>query len=255
MHHLKEYCIGCGRTKAELKKLGIAFTKEHVLPEWLIKITNTNSTGIKWNGKYIPASRATIPLCKECNTIFGDRLESPTQKIFKNIESGLGLSDHEAEILVRWMWKLEGMQWYINHENCQYSDKYTLKDRVVNDIDQIRPYITLSISLIKEIEQCYDDYPMGLDSFSELSGIFVSGVFSKLAIITSHSKFDYYIPKNYTKYHLSSKLNKNDKSKVFLPKTGFINDTDAVYITMMISKYLQYLHEVDALNIEQNQCK
>ncbi len=83
-------------------------TKEHVFPKWLIIRTGTNKTGIRWGNKIIPALSVTVPLCKSCNQAFGKYLEAPIKKVFDDLESQKGISDIEADLLVRWLWKLEG---------------------------------------------------------------------------------------------------------------------------------------------------
>lgn len=243
MNHLKKMCIGCGRSRDELRTNGISFGKEHVLPEWLILRTNTNNTFVRWFGQKVHGLSATIPLCEECNKLFGEKIESPVKEVFDSLESGQGITDYEAELLVRWMWKLESMQWYIDHEGWQYSNKYTLRERVLNEIDNIRPFLTLSISLIKDIDPCFGDYPIGLDSYTNFSGLFVAGVFSKLAIMTSYGLFDKYIPNNFSKYTLANKQNKKKKTKVFFPATGFEDDVEAVSMTIYASQILQKLHD------------
>lgn len=247
MKHMKNKCIGCERSKRELLKSGIKFNKEHFTPKWLITLSETTNTLVKWAGHEVPAINVTIPLCEECNTAFGNNLEGHVAKIFEQLENGLGITDYQAELLVRWMWKFEGVHWHLRNDTGLYSEKYTLKQRVLQNIDAIRPNITLSVSIIDHIRPEYTDRPMGIDSMTEYSGLFVSGVFSMLAIITSHRKFDKYIPSNFTSYHLAKKLNKKKKTKVFYPKTGFIDDSQAVGVTVSTSKVLEVLHDRQSL--------
>lgn len=122
--------------------------KEHIFPQWLIERTGTNATGIRWGAKRdVPALAATFPLCEQCNRDFGEYLEGPTARLFDEIEAGAGLSDNDAELLVRWLWKIKGLAWIADHPDGQYSSKYTLRERVLLPIDEIRGHLTLGIAL------------------------------------------------------------------------------------------------------------
>jgi hypothetical protein len=105
MKHLKLVCIGCERSKADLDSLGIAFNKEHLTPKWLVKRCGTDKTSVRWLGKNVAGLNVTIPLCKECNDMFAREIESPVIHIFDQLESGAGITDYQAELLTRWMWK------------------------------------------------------------------------------------------------------------------------------------------------------
>jgi hypothetical protein len=94
LKHLKSKCAACERPGREMNK-------EHVFPRWLILRTNTHNTGIRWGElKRLPALKATIPLCTECNKILGKELEEPVSKLFDEIESHQGISDLDAELLM-----------------------------------------------------------------------------------------------------------------------------------------------------------
>lgn len=111
LKHLKIRCAGCERQD-------VPMNKEHLFPQWLILRTGTHQTGIRWgNKRNVSALSATFPLCMECNSEFGRDLESPTSKLFDDIENGQGLSDDEAELLIRWMWKIQGLAWIANYPN------------------------------------------------------------------------------------------------------------------------------------------
>jgi len=237
MKHLKEKCAGCERT-------GVNYNKEHVFPKWLILRTNTNNTKIRWGDKKIPALSCTIPLCRDCNKAFGKHLESPVKLIFDNLEKGAGISDLDAELLVRWLWKLEGLFWHIGNPEGKYSIKYSLRDRVLKNIDEIRSELFIAISLIKNIDATYGDRPMGIDSHNLHSALFVSGVFSKVAIMTGLNICKNLIPQNYSIYNLEQ--NPED-SKFFFPKEGFYDDTEAVSVSIIASTRITKEHDNIAL--------
>lgn len=234
-------CIACERTKQDLQVLNIPFNKEHLSPQWLVKLTGTDKTFVAWMGKRIPGLSVTIPLCKDCNSVFGTEIEKPTIQIFNDLESGKGITDYQAEILIRWMWKFEGMHWHLFNKAGSYSDKYTLRKRVLQDLDAIRPYLTLAVARLSSIDASHGDKPMGIDSRNLVSAIFVSGVFSELAIIVSLRIFDDFIPRKFSIYHLDK--NSNNKKKVFFPDTNFEDDNEAVWVTATISPLLSRLHD------------
>lgn len=239
--HPKKRCICCGKTN-------VKFNKEHLFPQWLIKKTNTDKTGIRWDKKTISTMKATLPICIECNQDFSKKLEKPTSKIFNDLESKKGISDNEAELLVRWMWKTVGLAWCFNNSYDDYTHSYNLKERVLLPINNIRGCVLLAISLVNKIDPYFGDSPLGFDSSNEIDCVFSSGVFSKIAIIVSLVDFEEYIPNYYSKYILCPIKQKWGDMKIFFPKFGFSYCTDAVFATKQISKFLSKQH--DALAIE-----
>jgi hypothetical protein len=241
---LKKKCAGCGKTN-------VPMNKEHLFPEWLIRRTNTNKTGIRWGNKgRLPALSATIPICKKCNSDFGEYLEKPVSKLFEEIEQGAGISDNEAELLIRWLWKIDGLYWIARHPFNNYTRKYTLRERVLNPIDEVRVHLILAVSLIRNIDKYHKDLPMGIDSTTEYDAIFVSGVFSKIAIMSVLEYFRGQIPEYFDTYQLNNQRDKISDMKIFFPKAGYEDDNFAVYNVVTESKYLSELHDQFALELE-----
>jgi hypothetical protein len=237
----KKICVACGQTNRKL-------SKEHFWPQWLIERTNTNATGVKWiNGKYIPAGAATISLCEKCNNDFGRYLEAPVSKIFDDLENSRGISDLEAELLVRWLWKFEGLHWTIDKPFDSYTYIYSLRERVLLPIDQIRPALVLAVSMIDQLDLSYGDAPVGIDSFNEVNAVFVAGVFSRVAMMVLFRDFENYVPPNFSLYGLLPELDLTAHQKIFFPKTGFKDDTDAVTITKLSAIKLSQLHDTFAI--------
>ncbi len=236
-HQFKQVCIACDSAKYPI-------TKEHLWPQWLIRRTNTNNTSVAWFGrKRIPATSATIPLCKRCNSEFGSRLESPVKKVFEDIEDGKGLSDHEAELLIRWLWKFEGLVWRARFPDGRYTRRYNLRQRVLLPIDGIRPSLIIALSRIRDIDQSHGDLPMGIDSACLYSALFVSGVFSRIAMMVLLNMFVDEVPANFTLHKLFEKDDIASKPKLIYPKIGFRDDNEAVYITKKASTRLWALHD------------
>ena len=237
LKHLKKTCAACERS-------GIEMNKEHVFPEWLILKTNTNNTGIRWmENRKLPALRATLPLCCECNGIFGKELEGPVSKLFNDIESNRGISDMEAERLIRWLWKIDGLGWCAANPNHKYTTTYTLRERVLRPIDSIRDNLVLAVSLIKALHSESDDWPMGIDSKTSGDAVFVSGVFSKIAIMVLLDPFVSLLPPNFSYYHLASKRDASSEAKLFYPKVGFVDDVEAVGFTYLASIPIAKAHD------------
>ncbi|MCC6144358.1 MAG: hypothetical protein IT368_11180 [Candidatus Hydrogenedentes bacterium] len=218
-------------------------TKEHYWPQWLIRTTNTQKTGVRFTrDKRISPLALTIPMCDSCNSAFGRELEGPMAAILNDLESGRGISDTEAEIFIRWLWKFEGLAWRANHPNDLYTLKYTVKERVLRAIDDIRQHLTLAVSLTETIEPDFGDSPMGLDSESTDSAVYVAGVFSRVAVMVLATKFSSSVPKNFSLYKLAD-INAMDRgAKLFYPAVGFSNSVEAVGITRAAALHLSYLH-------------
>lgn len=238
--HLKDQCAGCERPN-------VTMTKEHIFPRWLIKRTGTDKTSIRWGRKRIPAIAATVPLCTECNRIFGDQLEAPVSAIFDDIESQRGISESEAELLVRWLWKITGISWIALHPYGRYTRTRTLKERILRPLDELRGNMTLAVSLIRDIEAKYGDRPMGVDSSTEIDGVFASGVFSYVAIMVLLEPFSGLVPVQFSQFRFLPRKDATCDAKLFHPITGFNTDTEAVNVTWKSSQVLSAVHDEFAM--------
>ena len=220
--HFKKQCVCCQRT-------GQKMNKEHIFPQWLLDHTKARKDMFDWVYGKVPADRATVPLCEECNCQLGTELEGPVKEIFSAIESGEGFNDNDAELLIRWMWKIVGLfYWSICNEHWKYGF-ITLKDHVLSKIDLPRSRISIAISLIEDADEDFGCAPVGLDAFSFYSNIYAAGVFSKLCIVVVHSGLVKYINQDkWTIYRLSDcPLALNPNNKIY-PKTGFKTGSSAI---------------------------
>src|SRR5262249_2944928 len=180
---LKLRCAGCDR-------VGLRMTDEHFFPTWLIEYTEARNNGITWLGKEgINPARATMPLCRDCNNAFANTLEGPVSLIFRALEAGEALSDLDAELLVRWMWKFEGLQWHLlgRGDRARYTERYTLVERVTTPraFEEIKPRLLLALAMCRANDDGFVDWPLGLDTMPGESALTMSGVFRRVAIITS----------------------------------------------------------------------
>jgi hypothetical protein len=203
---------------------------------------------VRWlGGRWVSPGKVTIPLCEDCNSAFGTELEGPCSRIFTDLEAGRGVSDFEADILVRWMWKGLGLMWMARHPGVPYTPRYSLKERVLRPID-IRSKVTIAISLAEKINPNYGGQAaMGFDSTNEVDAIFASGVFGRLAIMVSLREFEGLIPGRFSKFQFSSEPNALSTAKIWFPKIGFRDDEEAVRITKAASDRLSRLHDNFAL--------
>jgi hypothetical protein len=142
---LKLRCSGCDR-------VGLQMTKEHFFPKWLIEYAQVHHEGITWlDQQTIAPDKATIPLCQECNEGFGNAVEGPVAAVFRELELGAAISENDAEVVVRWLWKFEGLQWTAraNRPEGLYTRRYTLRDRVITShaFDEVRGDMLLAVGL------------------------------------------------------------------------------------------------------------
>lgn len=228
---------------------GRKMNREHFWPRWIIRKTGTYRTSVRWGEKKVNPLTATLPLCEKCNSDLGKGLEGPVAQIFEDLERGKGISDLEAELLVRWLWKLEGLGWIFQFPEGRYSERYTLRERILHPIDDIRGQLTLAIALVEKIDPDYDDAPLGIDSECQHSAIFVSGVFSKVAVMVLLAPFEHLIPAMFSQYRLAAKRDAISGAKLFYPQTGFSLCTQAVGVTTLASRKLTMLHDAHAVEV------
>jgi hypothetical protein len=238
---LKLRCIGCER-------VGKTMTKEHVWPRWLTERAEIRAEGVRWgDGRLVAPSSATLPLCADCNHAFGAELEEPVSRIFEEMERGAGISDPDAEMLVRWLWKFEGLFWnaaYFTHPELRYSDRWTLKERILGpSMTEIRPALVLAAALIEKNDEGHTDWPVGLDSpITDFNSIFVAGVFCRTAIMVLLDRFVHLVPQRFGTYRLAASRGSADE-KVLFPPAGFETCRDAIAETFAVAEALAREHE------------
>ena len=98
-------CVFCGK---EVKSK----SKEHVIPQWLIKHTNRTDKLIYINPnitafKYMSF---TFPACKECNEKYS-KLESATKPVLLNLMDGRAVTPEQIDILLDWFDKVRIGLW------------------------------------------------------------------------------------------------------------------------------------------------
>lgn len=239
--HLKLRCVCCDRTGKEM-------TKEHYWPRRLAQRAKLKHDGVQWlDGKWIGPGAATIPLCADCNHRLGSDLEAPVAVAFEEMEAGKGLSDAQAELLVRWLWKFEGLIWsaeYSAHPNLVYSELWTVRDRVLGGaINNVRGHLILAASFFEANDEGFTALPVGLDSgISERNAVFVSGVFCRTALMVLLAPHAGLIPSQFGTYSLKPVKDASGE-KVFFPPTNFKTAREAIRVTKYASGPLTAAHE------------
>jgi hypothetical protein len=236
---LRLRCVGCDRT-------GKKITREHFFPGWLIEHADVRRDGIDWLGKRgVAPEKATVPLCEECNNAFANVLEGPVSSILRAIDAGEALSDLDAELVVRWMWKFEGLQWALYAaSDRRYTEKWSLCDRITKPhaFADIRTRLLLAMATCYANDPGVEDWPLGLDTPPGDDAITMSGVFRRVAIITSLIDFANEIPDVFGKYMFGS-VPADRHAKVFLPPCSFLTANGAIATTKATALRLSSAHQ------------
>ncbi|HCJ4876918.1 hypothetical protein [Vibrio parahaemolyticus] len=235
----KKQCIGCDK---KMKKP----TKEHFWPKWLIRHTKMEKHKIVWfGGNEVYPLTATIPLCLECNSELGSKLEEPMMRLLVDIEAGKGISDNEAEVFVRWAWKMEAFSWRLAQPDDEYSGVYTVKERVLKSINQVRGSLVLAVSLVKDAYQGKEYLPMGLCNTNEVNAIVMSGVIGKVAFIVLTEDQVGKLPLQYSYYRLNPLRDALGDAKLFYPDTGFRTFKEAQDLTRMAATMISTSFDIE----------
>jgi hypothetical protein len=220
-------------------------TREHFFPRWLIDHADARRDGIAWLGKErLNPENATVPLCGECNNAFANALEGPVSNILRAVEAGGSLSDLDAELLVRWMWKFEGLQWALFATSEQsYTMKYSLCDRVTKPyaFAEVRHRMLLAMATCHANDPGFTDWPLGLDTPVGEDAVTMSGVFGRVAILTSFLDFADQIPDVFGKYAFGA-MPPDRNAKVFSPPCAFPVAQGAIATTQATALGLSIAH-------------
>lgn len=149
------HCIFCGKPPESR-------TKEHIYPQWLLKMTGFHSkdtsVGTNWTtGKEIifHGKNYTFPACDICNNKFSG-LEARVKGIIERLSEDESVSGEELEILLDWFDKLRAGTWlgisYMNKSvfslppNHYINDRVGVKDRYLSITNTYLPEKTLKWS-------------------------------------------------------------------------------------------------------------
>jgi hypothetical protein len=102
--------------------------------------------------------------------------------------------------------------------------------------------MALAISRIKANDDGFEDWPLGLDMPPRETNAFcMSGVFGRIAIISSLEMFTRVIPPQFGVYRFGHTL--DPAEKLFLVSVGFDKALEAITATIAVSAVLLELHE------------
>lgn len=242
--HYRDKCICC-------EESGKLMNKEHIFPLWLLE--RTNNCDILLNSPYgkIPGSKYTIPLCKECNSELGKKLESNVSRVFDDLETGKGATDHEVELLIRWLWKMQGMfYWAICNSHWKYG-VVKLKERVLTPISGTRSRISIGIALIEDPYEGSNYTPVGLDTFPFWSTVLAAGVFSRMAVVVLYTHLVKHLNQDiWSIYTLSDNPLLINPSKRFFPRTTIETSSKAILLTkFMLVKTVYFMKSRKTLRL------
>jgi hypothetical protein len=132
---MKKFCIFCGK-EPESKN------REHVIPQWLIKLTGDPHRevflGIKWNSPSLKERRFslnsfTLPACEACNNEAAD-LEAKTKLIVKDILARKPLRSVHWDTFLDWLDKVRTGLWfgiiYLNENYLGLMPNFYINQRI-----------------------------------------------------------------------------------------------------------------------------
>ena len=230
-------------------------TKEHIFPRWLIELSGATEIIVYREGTRLQHSpeTLTVPMCKSCNNLLGSDLEGPVKGAMIDLLAGKGLSDVECELLVRWLWKFDSIQWlenFFDDHHRRYSSRFTMKERILGQgFHEVRSQLVFAAALIAEDEMKGTPesrgQPIGIDTpMSEHDMIAVTGVFCQAAFAVSLKTFAHHLPKNLTRYEFPILTDSTDRrAKVFFPKEGYENCSQAIDSMRSSGRKLKIEHD------------
>jgi hypothetical protein len=144
---------------------------------------------------------------------------------------------------------MKGLSWIATNPQGKYTRAAKLRERVLYPINQIRPNLVLALCLIRTNTPPSGEQPMGIDADTEHDAMFVSAVFSRLAMMVSLSLFEDLIPRQYDRYHLAPARDVSLQQKIFFPRVGFEHGDEAVNVSITSSRMLSAAHDEFALSV------
>ncbi|AOW65457.1 hypothetical protein [Legionella pneumophila] len=130
---MERFCIFCGNKSFES-------TKEHILPNWLIKLTGNKNRIVKYGANPVTGIKKEFgwinfkfPSCNACNNKWS-LLESNTFEIVKKLLNKKNISAEEVNTLLDWLDKVRIGMWlaYLyHHDNClKIEPRFHIESRI-----------------------------------------------------------------------------------------------------------------------------
>ena len=105
----EKFCIFCGK-KPEHKNM------EHVIPQWLIKMTGRENKDVFENfpasHKHLPFMQFKFPACEKCNSQYSN-LEAKVRPIMADLLEDKPISGAQADLLLDWFDKVRIGLWLV----------------------------------------------------------------------------------------------------------------------------------------------
>ena len=131
---LGRQCVFCGQAPD-------GETLEHVIPDWLIKLTGPVGRkarfGVDWRtGKIreFAFGRLRFPACRACNERYGQLLENRTSDIVKRLMAGASLTTDDMNRLLDWLDKVRVGMWLgymaLSGNRFGIEPKFHISDRI-----------------------------------------------------------------------------------------------------------------------------
>lgn len=162
---MRKFCIFCGKEPDNKNK-------EHIIPQWLIKMTGDPkriaSYGKK-NGKEIkfPWLNYVFPSCEKCNTDFG-KVEEKVKVIFEKLISEKSITHNEFNLFLDWLDKIRVGIWLGQSmlKNKDFEPNFFINDRVgskdrlclvykLNDSEKGIGYIGTETPAFEYVPSCF----------------------------------------------------------------------------------------------------
>ena len=123
----EKFCIFCGK-KPENKNM------EHVIPQWLIKLTGREKKDVFENfpvsHKHLTFMQYKFPACEKCNSEYSD-LESKVRPVVVAILEGKPISGEQISLLLDWFDKVcVGVWWCARRSNRSLHRRYPDRTRL-----------------------------------------------------------------------------------------------------------------------------
>lgn len=131
---MERFCVFCGESPEEKNR-------EHVLPEWLLKLTGdpkrTAVFGVDFNKDFslrkFSFDSLVFPACKICNSRFG-QLEEIIKQVFVRVLAHEPLGANDLILLLEWLDKVRVGLWlgylYLNKNPMGISPSFHIESRV-----------------------------------------------------------------------------------------------------------------------------
>lgn len=207
---LSDSCFICGTKKADVE-----FNNEHVLPKWLLKRYNLFNEGIGLsNRKTVKYSQYKIKCCKKCNTLLGNKIETPISNGLKGeYEQVKKFIEENHNLVCIWL-TLIAFKTFLNDRRFKFDYE---NDTKISDFYDYKGFHHLHCVIRSIYTGCQ------IDKF----------VLGSLFILPTTNKDNYFDYIDSYEFH-SSYINLGGISLIYIYN-------DAEYIKFRQTKYMEYV--------------